>query len=43
VLAAACRLQGRRHPQDGPNLPLTRRVVWLLVLQATVGLAAVAD
>jgi drug/metabolite transporter (DMT)-like permease len=37
VLAAACWVQGRRHPLDGPRIRLTRRVVWLLVLQATVG------
>jgi drug/metabolite transporter (DMT)-like permease len=37
VLAAACWVQGRRHPLDGPKIRLTRRVVWLLVLQATVG------
>ena len=28
---------GRRHPLDGQRIRLTRRVVWLLVLQATVG------
>jgi drug/metabolite transporter (DMT)-like permease len=37
VLAAACWVQGRRHPLDGQRIRLTRRVVWLLVLQATVG------
>jgi drug/metabolite transporter (DMT)-like permease len=37
VLAAACWVQGRRHPLDGPKVRLTRRIVVLLVLQATVG------
>ena len=37
VLAAACWVQGRRHPLDGPKVRLTRRIVVLLVLQATGG------
>src|SRR3984957_20543555 len=37
VLAVACWVQGRRHPRDGPKVRLTRRIVVLLVLQATVG------
>jgi drug/metabolite transporter (DMT)-like permease len=37
VLAAACWMQGRRHPRDRRPVRLTRRVVVLLALQATVG------
>jgi drug/metabolite transporter (DMT)-like permease len=37
VLAAACWVQGRRHPLDRGRVRLTRRVAGLLALQATVG------
>jgi drug/metabolite transporter (DMT)-like permease len=37
VLAAACWIQSRRHPLDHQPIRLTRRLVVLLVLQATVG------
>jgi drug/metabolite transporter (DMT)-like permease len=37
VLAGACWVQARRHPQDRQPVRLTRRVVVLLTLQATVG------
>jgi hypothetical protein len=43
VLAAACWAQRRRHPLDGPKIRLTRRVVVLLGLQATVGVTGPAD
>jgi drug/metabolite transporter (DMT)-like permease len=37
VLAAACWAQRRRHPLDHQKVRLTRRLVVLLALQATVG------
>ena len=37
VLAAACWIQGRTQPLGGPKVRLTRRIVVLLALQATVG------